>query len=156
MAKNLIPGDTTIKSIKPGDPRARLNDGQGLYLLLFVKGGAHGWRFDYSIGGRRKTLSLGTYPDTSLKLARQKAEEYRKLVAEGNDPSDARKATKTQLRQKAEEQARVDSGLPPSGSFEPLAREWVETIHQATVSAPHAARTLIRFENDVFPYMWPR
>jgi integrase len=153
MAKNLIPGDTTIKAIKPGDPRARLNDGQGLYLLLFVKGGAHGWRFDYSIGGRRKTLSLGTYPDTSLKLARQKADEYRKLVAEGTDPSDTRKATKTQQRQHAEEQARVDNGLPPAGSFEPLAREWVETIHQATVSAPHAARTLIRFENDVFPWI---
>ncbi len=153
MAKNLIPGDTTIKAIKPGDPRARLNDGQGLYLLLFVKGGAHGWRFDYSIGDRRKTLSLGTYPDTSLQLARQKADEYRKLVAEGTDPSDTRKATKTQQRQQAEEQARVDNGLPPIGSFEPLAREWVETIHQASVSAPHAVRTLIRFENDVFPYI---
>ena len=102
MAKNLIPGDTTIKAIKPGDPRARLNDGQGLYLLLFVKGGAHGWRFDYSIGGRRKTLSLGTYPTPSLKLARQKADEYRKLVAEGTDPSDTRKAAKTQQRQQAE------------------------------------------------------
>jgi integrase len=153
MAKNLIPGDTTIKAIKPGDPRARLNDGQGLYLLLFVKGGAHGWRFDYSIGGRRKTLSLGTYPDTSLKLARHKADECRKLVAEGTDPSDTRKATKTQQRQQAEAEARVDSGLPPIGSFEHLAREWVETIHQATVSTPHAARTLIRFENDVFPYI---
>ena len=37
MSNNLIPGDTTIKAIKPGDPRARLSDGQGLYLLLFVK-----------------------------------------------------------------------------------------------------------------------
>jgi integrase len=153
VAKSLIPGDTTIKAIKPGDPRARLNDGQGLYLLLFVKGGAHGWRFDYSIGGRRKTLSLGTYPDTSLKLARHKADEYRKLVAEGTDPSDTRKATKTQQRQQAEAEARVDSGLPPVGSFETLAREWVETIHQATVSTLHATRTLIRFENDVFPYI---
>ncbi len=153
MAKNLIPGDTTIKAIKPGDPRARLNDGQGLYLLLFVKGGAHGWRFDYSIGGRRKTLSLGTYPDTSLKLARQKADEYRKLVAEGTDPSDTRKATKTEQRQQAEAEARVDNGLPPIGSFEAVSREWVETIHEATVSAPHAARTLIRFENDVFPWV---
>jgi integrase len=153
MAKNLIPGDTTIKAIKPGDPRARLNDGQGLYLLLFVKGGAHGWRFDYGIGGRRKTLSLGTYPDTSLKLARQKADDYRKLVAEGTDPSDARKAGKVAQREQAEAQDRADSGLPPVGSFEAVAREWVETIHQASVSAPHAARTLIRFENDVFPWV---
>ncbi len=153
MAKNLIPGDTAIKAIKPGDPRARLSDGHGLYLLLFVKGGAHGWRFDYSVGGRRKTLSLGTYPDTSLKLARLKADECRKLVAEGTDPSDARKGAKAQQRQQAEAEARVDNGLPPIGSFEAVAREWVETIHQATVSAPHSARPLIRFENDVFPWV---
>ena len=40
MARNLISGDTTIKAIKPGDERKRLNDGGGLYLLLFVKGGS--------------------------------------------------------------------------------------------------------------------
>ena len=39
MAKHLIPGDTTLKAIKPGDPRKRLSDGDGLYLLLFVNGG---------------------------------------------------------------------------------------------------------------------
>ena len=86
MAKNLIPGDTTIKAVKPAT-RARLNDGQGLYLLLFVKGGAHGWRFDYSIGGRRKTLVLGTYPDTSLKLARQKADDFRSWWPKGPTPA---------------------------------------------------------------------
>ena len=43
MACNLIPGDVTIKAIKPGDPRTRLSDGDGLYLRLFVKGGSHGW-----------------------------------------------------------------------------------------------------------------
>ena len=42
MARNLITSDTTIRNIKPGDPRKRLNDGEGLHLLLFVKGGAHG------------------------------------------------------------------------------------------------------------------
>ena len=40
MAKHLIPGDKTILAVKPGDTRGRLSDGDGLYLLLFVKGGA--------------------------------------------------------------------------------------------------------------------
>lgn len=48
MARNLISSDTTIRNIKPGDPRRRVSDGDGLYLLLFVKGGAHGWRLDYT------------------------------------------------------------------------------------------------------------
>jgi len=37
MAQNLL-SDTTIRSVKPGDPRKRLSDGDGLYLLLFVRG----------------------------------------------------------------------------------------------------------------------
>ncbi len=64
MAQHLIPSNATIRAIKPGDPRRRLSDGAGLYLLLFVNGGSHGWRLDYSLDGRRKTLSLGTYPVT--------------------------------------------------------------------------------------------
>ena len=153
MAKHLIPGDKTIQAIKPGDPRARLSDGDGLYLLLFVKGGAHGWRFDYSIGGKRKTLSLGTYPDTTLAAERIKADEFRKLVAGGTDPSETRKASKAQQQASAAAEAREDGGLPPVNSFEAVAREWVEVIHQAKVSPGHAARTLIRFEQDVFPWV---
>ncbi len=152
MAKNLL-SHKTIDGIKPGDPRGRLTDGEGLYLLLFVKGGAHGWRFDYSIGGKRKTLSLGTFPATTLAAARAKADEYRKLVAEGTDPSDARKATKAQQEAAAAAEAREDKGLPPVNSFEAVAREWVAHIHMAKVSPGHAARTLIRFEQDVFPWV---
>jgi hypothetical protein len=33
MAQHLIPSDATIRAIKPGDPRSRLSDGSGLYLL---------------------------------------------------------------------------------------------------------------------------
>ena len=94
MAKHLIPSNLTIKAIKGNDDRTRLNDGDGLYLLLFVKGGSHSWRFDYSSDGRRKTLSFGTYPDTTLSLARKKADEARQQVRSGVDPSDVRKAAK--------------------------------------------------------------
>ena len=153
MAKNLIPGDSTLKAIKPGDPRKRISDGEGLYLLLFVKGGAHGWRFDYSHGGKRKTLSLGTYPNTKLAPARQKADEFRRLVAAGTDPSALRQADKAEQHAQAAADAREDQGLPPVNSFEAVAREWVETIHRSKVSAGHADRTLIRFEQDVFPWL---
>ena len=100
MARELIPGDATIKAVQPGDARKRLNDGSGLYLLLFVKGGAHGWRLDYRIGGLRKTLSLGIYPDTDLALARVKADEARELVRAGIDPSDVRKEGKAATRRR--------------------------------------------------------
>ena len=102
MPRALISSDTMIRSIKPGDPRKRLSDGVVLYLLLFEKSGAHGWRFDYVIHGRRKTPSLGTYPNTGLKLARIKANQAHEMVAAGTDPSDQRKATKFEHVQQRE------------------------------------------------------
>lgn len=153
MARDLIPGDKTLKAIKAGDPRKRISDGDGLYLLLFVKGGAHGWRFDYSFGGRRKTLSLGTYPDTTLEAVRGKANEARRMVANGTDPSDVRKQAKAELQAQGNAIARELLGLPPLDSFEAVARLWLKTIHENKVSAGHAERTRIRLEQDVFPWI---
>ena len=81
MARYLIPSDTFLKAIKPGDPRKRLGDGDGLLLLLFVKPGHHGWRFDYRFAGRRNMLSFGNYPDTTLAIARRKADAARRPLA---------------------------------------------------------------------------
>jgi Arm DNA-binding domain len=83
IAHHLIPSNATIKSIKAGEARRRPTGGAGLYLRLFVNDGSHGWRFDYSVNGRRNTPSLVTCPDTSLSLARKKADEARKLVSAG-------------------------------------------------------------------------
>lgn len=153
MAKHLISSDATIKTIKAGDARKRLSDGDGLYLLLFVKGGAHGWRLDYAYAGRRKTLSLGTYPDTGLALARRKADEYRKLIADGTDPSDNRKSAKLEQTRRLDAEQRADAGLPAADTFEAVAREWHEGAHTRKVSDGHAERTLIRLEQDVFPWL---
>ena len=81
MARYLIPSDASIRAIKPGDPRKRLTDGDGLVLLLFVKPDAHGWRFDYHYAGKRNMLSLGKYPDTTLAIARRKADAARRCFA---------------------------------------------------------------------------
>jgi len=156
MARDLIPGDVTIRTIKPGDPRKRLSDGDGLYLRLFVKGGSHGWRLDYTINGVRKNLSLGTYPDTGLALARKKADEARRLVSQGIDPSDHRKAAKAEAQRQREAQRLADAGLPSVDSFEAVAREWLASVHSAKVSEGHAERTKLRFEQDVFPWLGRR
>jgi hypothetical protein len=60
MAVEQIKGDRTIRALKPGS--GRLNDGGGLYLVPFAWSDTHAWRLDYSLQGKRKTLSLGTYP----------------------------------------------------------------------------------------------
>ena len=152
MARDLIAADTTIRKIKPGDPRKRLSDGDGLYLLLFVKGGAHGWRLDYTFHGRRKTLSLGTYPDTTLATARKKANEARELVAADTDPSDVRKATKEKHLVERETQERHVAGLPGAGSFEEVARQWYAVRHTEW-AASYGEKIIRRLVVDVFPYI---
>lgn len=152
MALHLIPSHATIKNIRPTDERKRLSDGAGLYLLLFVKGGSHGWRLDYTVDGRRKTLSLGTYPTTSLSLARKQAEEARRMVREGVDPSGTRKAARAErVRQRVVEDMAA-AGLPPIDSFEAVAREWYGK-HSPQWAPSHAEKIIRRLERDVFPWI---
>lgn len=132
--------DTQIRSAKPTSKAVRLYDERGLYLEVTPSGGRW-WRLKYRFDGREKLLSMGTYPDTSLKAARDKRDRARELLAQGVDPSDARRAE------------RESKSLEAVNSFEAVAREWHATVHVVKVSAGHAARTLIRLEQDVFPWL---
>ncbi|HSW09000.1 tyrosine-type recombinase/integrase [Aquabacterium sp.] len=152
MAQHLIPSAATLKAIKPGDARRRLSDGAGLYLLLFVKGGSHGWRLDYTFQGRRKTLSLGTYPATSLSAARLKAEEARTMVGSGTDPSKARRQQRHLVAKQLHIEKLVDAGLPVPESFEAVAREWYAK-HSPSWATSHADKIIRRLERDVFPWL---
>lgn len=136
--------------MRSGDPRKRLTDGDGLYLLLFVKGGAHGWRLDYTFQGRRKTLSLGTYASTTLAIARRKTDAARENVADGLDPSQQRQAERVVHAKAIEAEERQRHGLPPVDSFEAVAREWVEVKRGGWVKG-YADKVIARLEADVCP-----
>ena len=66
--------DVEIKKTKysreDGKPE-RLADAGGMYLELSASGGKW-WRLKYRFGGKEKRLSLGTYPEVSLKAASQR------------------------------------------------------------------------------------
>ena len=154
MARNLISSDLVLKRIKPQAKTFRISDGDALYLLV-KPDGAKWWRFDYSYSGKRKTLSLGTYPDTSLALVRQKADEARALVAAGTDPSDVRKAQKARQAVQRETEQRIEDGLPAIDSFEEVAREWF-VKHAANWSETHSSKIIRRLEVDIFPWLGKR
>jgi hypothetical protein len=73
--------DKLIKNAKPKEKQYKLADGLGMYLLIETNGNKY-WRLKYRINQKEKTLALGTYPETSLKEAREKREEARKQLAE--------------------------------------------------------------------------
>lgn len=148
MAKELLT-DTTFRTAKPDEKDKRLNDGGGLYMLI-KPNGAKWWRFDYTIKGKRKTLSVGVYPTTGLADARRKAHEARVNIANGIDPSAIRKDIKTNQKLTAENEKRLDAGLPIINSFEHIARDWLASIAHKVRDTTHQKK-IRRFELHAFP-----
>lgn len=149
MAKELLT-DVTVRNAKTSNKDKRLNDGSGLYLLVKLQG-AKWWRFDYTIAGKRKTLSLGTYPATTLKDARAKAQVARNTVANGSDPSDIRKETKATQKIEAENARRLEAGLTVIDSFEHIAREWGARKVETWGEKNNRSKRML--ERNVFPWL---
>ena len=115
----------------------KLTDERGMYLLV-KPDDARWWRFDYRRPGtsKRNTISLGVYPDISLRQARVRRDEARELIAQGVDLGEKRKA---------EAAASADS-------FEAAAREWI--AKRSPKWAPTRADKIVRrLERDVFPWI---
>jgi site-specific recombinase, phage integrase family len=129
--------DRQIKNAKPAEKPFKLNDGKGLYLYINTSGGKL-WRFDFSHNGKRKTLSIGKYPTISLVEARQAAENARRLLVSGQDPSEAK------------QQAKRERQTAALNTFESIARRW-HSDNLIRWKENHAARVLRYFETDVFP-----
>jgi integrase len=134
--------DTAIKNAKPGAKQLKLADEKGLFMLVSPAGGKW-WRLKYRFEGKEKLLSLGTYPEVSLKDARQRRDDARKLLADSIDPGANRKAVKAT---KAERGA---------NSFEVIAREWFARKSPGW-AASSAEKIIKRLENDAFPWLGER
>ena len=97
-----------IKAAKPRQKPYKLADGEGMYLLV-TESGSRLWRLKYRMGKREKVLALGSYPEVSLKAARERRFEARKLHADGVDPMSVKAAGKAAL----------------AVTFETVARDWL-------------------------------
>ena len=86
--------DKGIKAAKPRESRYTLFDTGGLYLEVAPAGGKW-WRMRFRLNGKNNVMSLGTYPDVSLKMARDKRDNIRTLLAKGLDPRDSKRKTQT-------------------------------------------------------------
>jgi len=130
--------NVVVLNAKPQDKPYKLVDGRGLYVLV-NKAGKY-FRWDYRFAGKRKTLALRVYPEISLKEAREKHEDLRRLLARDIDPMEMKK------QKKAEVQAEVET------SFEFVAREWFAK-NKSVWTARHADTIISRLQNNIFPWL---
>lgn len=131
--------DLSIRNAKPSDKPYKLPDEKGLFLLIHPNGSKY-WRQKYRFNGKEKLLAFGVYPDISLKDARARRDDARKLLANGIDPGEAKKAQKAAGMERA------------ANSFEVVAREWFSK-NRDTWAPSHADKIITRLERDVFPWL---
>jgi hypothetical protein len=129
--------DTAIRKAKPAAKPVKLFDERGLYLEVSPTGGKW-WRLKYRFEGKENRLSLGVYSDVSLKAARDRRDETRKLLADGINPSEHRKAHKL---------ARADRA---ANSFEVVGREWFAK-HSPNWAHFHSSKVAEWLERNIYP-----
>lgn len=129
--------DTKIKQLKPADKDYKESDEKGMYLLVRTTGSKL-WRLKYRLGGVEKTLSLGSYPEVTLKEARELRDTARADLAKGIDPNEAKKAAKAS-------QSGVDT-------FGAVALEWYAK-QEPTWASTTAKKRLSLLNNDLIPWL---
>ena len=134
--------DTALRAIKPLQKPFKLSDGEGLYLFVHPGGGRY-WRLDYRFADKRKTLSLGVYPDVSLQAARRARASARELLATGSDPSLLKRVQKRETR------------YASANTFEAVAIEWLEAQRRKWTPR-YADHVATRLKSDLFPLLGRR
>lgn len=105
--------DMAARNAKPTTKPFKVYDEGGLYLFVTPAGGKF-WRLKYRWQGAEKVLSIGSYPEVSLKDARQRRDDARVLIANAVDPYEERKR---------EEKAKI---LEKSSTLRVVALEYIE------------------------------
>lgn len=140
MANTTTPlTDTEIRQAKVKEKEYNLADGKGLYLRV-KPNGTKLWLFNYQKPyiKKRAVLSLGSYPEVSLKQARETRLKYRELLSQDIDP----KEYKIEQATKGKEAIK--------NTFEHVANLWMESKSNS-VTDNHLQKIRNSLEKDVFP-----
>jgi integrase len=88
--------DAQIRALEVPAKRMQMADGNGLSLDILPTG-KKSWLYRYRINGAYGRVTLGRYPDLSLKAARRKRDELAGMVATGHDPARRKRGAKKGL-----------------------------------------------------------
>ena len=128
--------DAKIRAAKPKDKPYKLADEKGMYLLVQPTGRLL-WRLKFRRAGKEYKLSMGTYPDTTLKQAREKRDQARGLIGQGLDPREVKRTERAAQEHVA------------ANTFELLAEEYLgklvrEGRSEGTVAQNRRSRILLQ------------
>lgn len=137
--------DKQAKTLKPGDKP--VFDGKVTGLLLTPSKSGCKWtlRFTSPVTGKRRDAGLGTYPETSISEAREKALAMRKLIDQGEDPIDRRN-----------HEREATAAAVVALTFEKAARKVHEELRPGWKSDKYAAQWISALEIYVFPKLGSR
>ena len=134
--------DMVVRQAKASDKPYTLADFDGLFLYVSPVGGK-AWHFRYTWVGQRARISLGSYPELSLRDAREFRDQARALVAKGINPRTDRKQKRQAIR------------LAGENTFMAVYEKWMEhrqlTLEEGRQSSLEQIRRV--FKKDVFPYL---
>jgi integrase len=133
--------DPACRNAKPQAKPYKLADGRGLYLLVTPTGGRL-WRMKYRFAGVEKLLSFGSYPETTLRAARIKRDQARRVLEEGADPGQARRAAK---------RSRTDAA---ANAFGDIADEWLSKRKHLAASTHAKVRWVL--DDKLLPWLKSR
>jgi len=140
--------DTAAKQAKPRWNLYKLGDSDGLSLWVQPKdkGGGKLWRFQYSFQGKVHRMSLGTYPEVSLREARVRRDACRKLVAQGTNPLEDKREKQQAATAEAQEEA---------NTFQAVAVKWAE-VKLPSTTEKYQLRMRRYLDNYIYPAIGDR
>lgn len=132
------------RQAKPATKDYPLADEKGLRLLVRLTG-SKTWQLRYRrpVDNKADIFTIGTYPETSLKTARENRDKARALISQGIDPKQNQKATKASNRMRA------------GNTFEAIAQDWFATISPEW-SDSHRVRTTFLLKHHLHPWIGKR
>ncbi len=124
-----------------GKPQS-IADFDGLYLYI-SPAGSKAWHFRYTWVGKRARISLGSYPELSLREARELRDHARALVAKGINPRIDRKQKRQTIK------------LAGENTFMAVYEKWLEHRRLTLEDGRQTSLSIIPrvFKKDVFPYL---
>jgi hypothetical protein len=132
------------RTAEKADKDRKLFDGGGLHLLI-KPSGYKSWRLKYRFGGKEKQLTFGPYPTITLREARGMRDEAKRQLLDGCDPG----VKGREIRNRRA--GRVDEDR----TFKAAALRW-HKLQEKGWKERHAARVLVRLQQDAFPHIGGR